>query len=67
MSHGCGLATWYAHLSTVDVAVGDFVVRGEAVGKTGTSGLSSVENVMIYVTLDSAFMNPQYLCGKQFD
>ena len=67
VSHGCGLATWYAHLSTVDVAEGDYLVKGETVGKTGITGLSSVENVMIYVTLDASFMNPQYLCGKQFD
>ncbi len=67
VSHGCGLATWYAHLSTVDVAEGDYVVKGETVGKTGITGLSSSENVMIYVTLDASFINPQYLCGKQFD
>ncbi len=67
ISHGCGLATWYAHLSTVDVAVGEYVVKGEMIGKTGVTGLSSSENVMIYVTINGAFMNPQYLCGKQFD
>jgi len=67
ISHGCGLATWYTHLSTVDVAVGEYVVKGEMIGKTGLTGLSSTENVMIYVTIDGAFMNPQYLCGKQFD
>ena len=43
------------------------VVKGETVGKTGTTGLSSVENVMLYVTLESSFMNPRDLCGKQFD
>ena len=67
VSHGCGLATWYSHLSTVDVAVGEYVVKGQMVGKTGVTGLSSIENVMIYVTIGDAFMNPQYLCGKQFD
>ncbi len=67
ISHGCGLATWYAHLSTVDVAVGEYVVKGEMIGKTGVTGLSSTENVMIYVTINGVFMNPQYLCGKQFD
>lgn len=67
VSHGCGLATWYAHLSTTDVVEGDYVVRGESLGKTGTSGLCTVENVMIFVTLDSNFINPNYLCGKQFD
>ena len=67
ISHGCGLATWYTHLSTVDVAVGEYVVKGEIIGKTGKTGLSHTENVMIYVTINDAFMNPQYLCGKQFD
>ena len=67
VSHGCGLATWYAHLSTVDVAVGDYVVRGESVGKTGDTGLSNSENVLILATLGSEFTNPVYLCGQQFD
>ncbi len=67
VSHGCGLSTWYAHLSTIDVFEGDYVVREQVVGKTGTSGLSSTENVMIFVTLGSEFIDPQYLCGKQFD
>ena len=67
VSHGCGLATWYAHLSTIGVRDGDYVVKGESVGKTGVSGLSSVENVLVLVTLDNEFINPAYLCGKQFD
>ena len=67
ISHGCGLSTWYAHLSTVDVNVGDFVVIEQTVGKTGESGLSSVENVMIFATLESEFINPAYLCGNHFD
>ena len=67
VSHGCGLATWYAHLSSVDAREGNYVVRGETVGKTGVSGLSSVDNVLVLVTLDNEFINPAYLCGKQFD
>ena len=67
ISHGCGLSTWYAHLSTVDVVEGNFVVKGESVGKSGTSGLSSVENVMIFATLGEDFINPTHLCGKHFD
>ena len=67
ISHGCGLTTWYAHLSVIDVNVGDFVVREQTVGKTGTSGLSSVENVMIFAALESEFINPEYLCGMQID
>ena len=67
VSHGCGLATWYAHLSVVDARQGNYVVRGETVGKTGMSGLSSVDNVLVLVTLDNEFINPAYLCGKQFD
>lgn len=67
ISHGCGIATWYAHLSTVDVVEGSYVVKGETLGKTGKTGLSDTENVYILVTLSGELIDPATICGKSFD
>ncbi len=66
VSHGAGLATWYAHLSNIDVSVGDFVVRGELVGKLGNTGLTldGGESLLLLVTAGDTFTDPKYLCGK---
>jgi murein DD-endopeptidase MepM/ murein hydrolase activator NlpD len=38
VEHEPGLATRYAHLSEIEVAVGDAVVLGQTIGKSGASG-----------------------------
>ena len=67
VSHGCGLSTWYAHLSNIDVIEGSYVVKGETVGKTGTTGLSEAENVVVFAFLYGSFIDPSEICGKSFD
>ena len=39
--HADGTETWYAHLSSAEVAAGDSVVQGQAIGAVGTSGNST--------------------------
>lgn len=41
IDHGFGYTTVYAHLSKTNVKEGKIVKRGELIGKTGNSGLSS--------------------------
>lgn len=41
ISHNYGFKTYYAHLSKIDVKVGDFVTKGQKIGETGNSGRSS--------------------------
>lgn len=41
LDHGLGVYTTYAHLSAVDVKVGDMVERGQAFAKVGSTGLST--------------------------
>ena len=41
IDHGNGFSTRYAHLSEIDVSVGQSVYRGERIGISGTSGCST--------------------------
>lgn len=40
LDHGLGLFTLYAHLSSIDVKVGDPIKQRQAIGKTGETGLA---------------------------
>ncbi len=41
LDHGNGVYTGYWHLSALDVAEGDWVTRGQLLGKVGSTGLST--------------------------
>jgi len=41
IAHAGGAETLYAHLSRIDVAVGQFVRRGDGLGMVGSTGLST--------------------------
>ena len=38
VEHMTGYQTYYAHLSTIDVSVGDYVYAGQRIGRTGQTG-----------------------------
>lgn len=41
VEHTLGWTTYYAHLSGIDVAVGDYLLAGETLGKVGSTGTST--------------------------
>ena len=41
LSHNFGFKTYFAHLSEIDVKVGDYITKGTVIGKTGNTGRSS--------------------------
>jgi murein DD-endopeptidase MepM/ murein hydrolase activator NlpD len=43
--HNYGFSTIYAHLSEVDVEVGQYIAQGDPLGRTGNSGLSSAPHL----------------------
>lgn len=57
VSHGAGLATWYAHLSNFDVSEGDYVLRGEIVGKTGKTGFAYSNGFLLLATVYDRFVS----------
>ena len=58
IDHGFGLKTWYWHMSKNTVQVGDVVKRGDAVGKTGKTGLTDQNGVHIGMSVCDVFVSP---------
>lgn len=58
VDHGYGLMTLYAHLSAFDVKAGDSVTRGQAVGRTGDTGLAGGDHLHFTVLVAGLPVNP---------
>lgn len=58
IDHGNGYRTLYAHLSSIYVAPGQSVNRGDAIGKMGTTGRSTGIHLHFEVIKDGAYLNP---------
>lgn len=58
IDHGFGYVTRYAHLSKIDVRVGQKVVRGETIGKVGTTGKSTGLHLHYEVMVKGQIVNP---------
>jgi murein DD-endopeptidase MepM/ murein hydrolase activator NlpD len=58
IDHGGGIATRYAHLSSIDVDVGDTVARGELIGRVGSTGRSTGPHLHYEVRIDGDAVDP---------
>ena len=58
VDHGNGIETRYAHLSAVDVQVGDTVTPGQDIGKVGTTGYSTGPHLHFEVRKDGKPIDP---------
>ena len=58
IDHGLGLQTLYAHLSRMDVTVGQEIKKGEIVGLTGVSGLAGGDHLHFGVLVSGMPVNP---------
>jgi hypothetical protein len=58
LDHGWGLQTLYAHLSRIDVKVGDAVEKGQELGRTGTTGLSGGDHLHFEVLVHGVSVTP---------
>jgi murein DD-endopeptidase MepM/ murein hydrolase activator NlpD len=58
IDHGFGLQTLYGHLSSIDVKKGDKVTRGQAVGRSGATGLAGGDHLHFAVMLQGLPTTP---------
>lgn len=64
VDHGNGYHTWYAHLSHIDVSVGQHVYKGEAIALVGSTGFSTGPHLHYQVMLNGSPVDPTpYLNG----
>ncbi len=63
-SHGNGLKSRYAHLSTIDVTAGQNVPRGGKLGNIGSTGRSTGPHVHFSVYQDGRAFNPLTLFNR---
>jgi len=58
LDHGYGLTTIYGHLSSIAVEEGQVVQRGDAVGRSGETGLAGGDHLHFEVQLGGLAVNP---------
>lgn len=58
IDHGFGVTTWYGHLSSFNVVVGQQLRRGDTIGNVGVSGRSTGPHVHYEVRINGAPVNP---------
>ena len=58
VDHGLGLQTLYAHLSTIDVKMGDAVTKGQQLGHSGSTGLAVGDHLHFEVLVSGISVTP---------
>ncbi|MBR6748468.1 MAG: peptidoglycan DD-metalloendopeptidase family protein [Clostridia bacterium] len=63
VSHGGGVQTLYAHMTTATCKEGDKVSAGEQIGKVGTTGYSTGYHLHFTVRVNGSAVNPNKYLG----
>jgi murein DD-endopeptidase MepM/ murein hydrolase activator NlpD len=58
VDHGMGVQSLYAHLSSIDVAVGQTVEKGAPLGRSGTTGLAGGDHLHFTMLVHGQPVNP---------
>ena len=58
VDHGLGLLSFYGHLSQIEVTPGQSVKRGQALGRTGQTGLAAGDHLHFSIILQGVQVNP---------
>lgn len=64
IEHGFGLKTWYYHMDELSVKTGDFVKKGDAIGKLGSTGFSTSPHLHFSASVNGVYINPITLINK---
>ncbi len=67
VNHGYGYRTIYAHLSKVKTKKGTILLRGDIVGLTGNSGLSTGPHLHYEVEHEGQKLDPEHFFFKKFN
>ncbi|MCP3981038.1 MAG: M23 family metallopeptidase [bacterium] len=59
VDHGHGLMSLYGHLSSISVAQGDRVERGQVLGRSGQTGLAGGDHLHFTMLLHGVSVNPR--------
>lgn len=64
ISHGSGVTTLYAHMSSLSVSAGQSITKGALVGKSGSTGVSTGPHLHFEVSINGSRVNPlDYFSG----
>jgi murein DD-endopeptidase MepM/ murein hydrolase activator NlpD len=58
LDHGMGVQSLYGHLSSFDVGVGDKVMRGQTIGRSGMTGLAGGDHLHFTLLVGGQMVNP---------
>lgn len=58
VDHGGGYVTLYAHCSSINVSKGQYVTRGQVIGKIGSTGNSTGPHLHYEVRINGEYTNP---------
>ena len=58
IDHGNGIHSFYGHLNSYDVKVGDYVTQGQEIGKVGNTGQSTGNHLHFGVKKGDTSINP---------
>ena len=62
IDHGYGYSTLYAHMYSINVEVGQQVVKGQEIGKVGSTGTSTAPHLHYEVRMNGKAINPIDYC-----
>ncbi len=64
VDHGDGVKTYYAHMSSVSVNVGDYVTQGTKLGEVGNTGYSFGAHLHFGLMINGSWVNPMNYLSK---